>query len=190
MRTRVNPELARKALNYKNNDYANRVARAYNNSAKCDDCLFGGTLAKSEPHKAVGIVSKPITAVACSMMYLQVFNGAEAPVWVATNSGRLTEKHLLAVEGRDCYFYPTASQYSQWFDCVGMYREILGSVAYVHDGLFLAHEFCPEVIKEDSDLLSIVTLPFETSSLFMGFDDLLFYKQMGACLLKTGDLQR
>ena len=101
-----------------------------------------------------------------------------------------SEIHIIALAGRDCYFYPTARQRPQWVDCVGTNREILGNVALVHDGLMLAHEFLPEVIKEDTDLASIAILPFETSSLFMVYDDLEFYKRIDASLLKTGELQK
>lgn len=170
--------------------YINWVVGEYIRSAKTDKHLIGETLMHENPDKPVAIVSSPLTAILCTMLYLQIFKGAEVPVWVAINTDRLNETHILALDGRDCYFYATAGQYEQWCDCVSENRVILGNVAYVHDGLFLAHRFCPKVIKEDSDLASIVTLPFETASLFMGYDDLDFYKRMDASLLKTGDLQK
>ena len=170
--------------------YINWVVGEYIRSAKTDKHFIGETLMHENPDKPVAIVSSPLTAILCTMLYLQIFKGAEVPVWVAINADRLNETHILALDGRDCYFYPTAGQHPQWFECIGIYREILGNVAFIHNGLILAHEFLPEVIKEDTDLASIVILPFETSSLFMGYDDLEFYKRMDASLLKTGDLQK
>lgn len=170
--------------------YINWVVGEYIRSAKTDKYFIGETLMRENPDKPVAIVSSPLAAILCTMLYLQIFKGAEVPVWVAIDADRLNETHILALDGRECYFYPTAGQHPQWFECVSIYREILGNVALVHEGLFLAHIFCPKVIKEDTDLTSIVILPFETSSLFMGYDDLDFYKRMDASLLKTGDLQK
>ena len=169
--------------------YINWVVGEYIRSAKTDKHFLGETLMRENTDKPVAIVSSPLAAILCTMLYLQIFKGAEVPVWVAINADQLNETHILALDGRDCYFYPTAGQYPQWVDCVSIYRLILGNVVRVLDGLMLAHESCPEVIKEDTDLASIVILPFETSSLFMGYDDLDFYKRMDASLLKTGDLQ-
>ena len=169
--------------------YINWVVGEYIRSAKTDKHFLGETLMRENTDKPVAIVSSPLAAILCTMLYLQIFKGAEVPVWVAINADQLNETHILALDGRDCYFYPTAGQYPQWVDCVSIYRLILGNVVRVLDGLMLAHESCPEVIKEDTDLASIVILPFKTSSLFMGYDDLDFYKRMDASLLKTGDLQ-
>lgn len=188
MNVRINKQMMRLATD--NATYADAVADAYNRSARADEVVLGETLMRENPSRPVAVVSRPIAAALGSMLYLQPYKGAEVPVWVAINAEQLDETHILALDGRDCYFYPTAGQYWQWVDCVGIYREILGNVAFVHDGLYLAHMFCPKVIKEDSDITSIVTLPFETSSLFMGYDDLEFYKRMDASLLKTGDLQK
>lgn len=170
--------------------YINWVVGEYIRSAKTDKHFIGETLMRENQDKPVAIVSSPLAAILCTMMYLQIFKGAEVPVWVAINTDRLNETHILALEGRDCYFYPTARQHPYWVDCVRIYRVILGHVVLIHNGLALAHIFCPKVIKKDTDLTSIVTLPFETSSLFMGYDDLEFYKRMDASLLKTGDLQK
>lgn len=188
MNVRINKNLLRLATG--NIAYADAVADAYNRSARTDKVLFGETLMYEQQDKPVAIVSRPPTAALCTMNYLQPFKGAEVPVWVATNTDLLNETHILALAGKDCYFYPTAGQHPQWVDCVSKYRVILGNITLVHNGLLLAHEFLPKVIKEDSDLYSIATLPFETSSLFMGYDDLEFYKHMDASLLKTGDLQK
>lgn len=188
MNVRINKKLLRLATD--NAAYADAVADAYNRSARTDKVLFGETLMYEQQDKPVAIVSGPTTAALCTMCYLQPFKGAEVPVWVAINANQLNETHISALDGRDCYFYPTAGQHPHWVDCVNIYREILGNVAFIHNGLMLAHELLPEVIKEDTDLASIVILPFETSSLFMGYDDLDFYKRMDASLLKTGDLQK
>lgn len=158
--------------------YTDAVINAYLSRVEMDSNLFGESLMKELPQKAVGIVSSPLTAILCTMYYLQVWEGAEVPVWVALNGNTLTEAHILALAGRDCYFYPTAAQYLQWQECVSQQRETLGKVAYVHDGLFLANRHCPKFIKEDSDLSVIVTLPFETASLFMSYDMTAFYKKI------------
>ena len=190
MKTSISKNLTRLLARANNTAYIDSVVDEYLRSARTDQVLLGETLMKTNPNKAVAIVSSQTTAVLCAMGYLQPFKGAEVPIWVATGANKLNETHVLALDNRDCYFYATAGQYEQWCDCVSENRIILGNVAYVHDGLFLAHRFCPKVIKEDSDLASIVTLPFETASLFMGYDDLDFYKRMDASLLKTGDLQK
>lgn len=158
--------------------YTDAVINAYLSRAERDKTLFGVSLMRELPQKAVAVVSSPLTAILCTMYYLQVWEGAEVPVWVALNGNTLTEAHILALAGRDCYFYPTATQYSQWRECVSQHRETLGKVAYVHDGLFLANRHCPQKIKEDSDLSSIVALPFEVSSLFMSFDMPEFYQAL------------
>ena len=170
--------------------YINWIVDEYIRSAETDKHFIGETLMRENPDKPVAIVSGQLAAILCTMLYLQVFKGAEVPVWVAIDTDQLSEIHIIALAGRDCYFYPTARQRPQWVDCVGTNREILGNVALVHDGLMLAHEFLPEVIKEDTDLASIAILPFETSSLFMVYDDLEFYKRIDASLLKTGELQK
>lgn len=161
-----------------NTAYVNAVLDAYLYRVENDKILFGENVMQELPQKAVAVVSSPLTAILCTMNYLQVWEGAEVPVWVATNGDRLNEAHILGLKGRDCYFYPTATQYTQWQDCVSQYREILGNVAYVNDGLFLANRHCPKFVKDDSDLSCIVTLPFETASLFMSFDMTAFYKRL------------
>ena len=158
--------------------YTDAVVNAYLLRVNLDNVFFGEALMQELPEKAVAVVSSPLTAILCTMNYLQVWEGAEVPVWVAINGDKLNETHILGLSGRDCYFYPTAAQYSQWRECVSQHRETLGKVAYVHDGLFLAHRHCPMFIKEDSDLSCIVTLPFETASLFMSFDMLAFYEKL------------
>lgn len=161
---------------YYDGSYTDAVIDAYLSRAELDNTLFGESLMKELPLKAVAVVSSPLTAILCTMNYLQVWEGAEVPVWIALNGDKLNEAHILGLNGRDCYFYPTAAQYSQWRECVSQHRETLGKVAYVHDGLFLANRHCPQKIKEDSDLSSIVALPFEVSSLFMSFDMPEFYQ--------------
>ena len=158
--------------------YTDAVINAYLSRADMDSNLVGESLMRELPQKAVAVVSSPLTAILCTMYYLQVWEGAEVPVWVATCDNDLTEAHISALAGRDCYFYPTAAQYLQWQECVSHKRETLGKVAYVHDGLFLANRHCPQKIKEDSDLSSIVALPFEVSSLFMSFDLPEFYQAL------------
>lgn len=161
-----------------NGSYTDAVVNAYLLRVNLDNVFFGESLMRELPEKAVAVVSSPLTAILCTMNYLQVWEGAEVPVWVATCDNDLTEAHISALAGRDCYFYPTATQYPQWRECVTKNREMVGNVAYVHDGLFLANRHCPQKIKEDSDLSSIVALPFEVSSLFMSFDMPEFYQAL------------
>ena len=158
--------------------YTDAVINAYLSRADMDSNLVGESLMRELPQKAVAVVSSPLTAILCTMYYLQVWEGAEVPVWVATSDNDLTEAHISALAGRDCYFYPTATQFLPWKESVSSFRNVLGSVAYVHDGLFLANRHSPQKIKEDSDLSSIVALPFEVSSLFMSFDMLSFYQAL------------
>ena len=158
--------------------YTDVVVNAYLSRVDLDNVFFGESLMRELPQKAVAVVSSPLTAILCTMDYLQVWEGAEVPVWVAVNGDKLNETHISGLNGRDCYFYPTATQYWQWVDCVSRNREILGNVAYVHDGLFLSYRHCPNVIREDSDLSSVVTLPFELSSLFMAYDMTEFYQAL------------
>lgn len=155
--------------------YTDTVVDAYLSRVDDDNVLFGECLMRALPEKAVAVVSSPLTAILCTMNYLQVWEGAEVPVWVAVNGDWLNETHILALAGRDCYFYPAACQYHQWRECVSTCCDVLGNVAYVHDGLFLAHRHCPTRIKEDSDLSCIVTLPFDVASLFMSYDMTDFY---------------
>lgn len=162
---------------YYDGSYTDAVIDAYLSRAELDNTLFGESLMKELPEKAVAVVSSPLTAILCTMNYLQVWEGAEVPVWIALNGDKLNEAHILGLNGRDCYFYPTAAQYHQWRDCVSTFRSLLGT-AYVHDGLFLANRHCPLFIREDSDLSCIVTLPFEVSSLFMSFDMPEFYQAL------------
>lgn len=178
MKVTVSRNLVHLTAKSDNKSYIDSVLDAYLRRVESDNVFFGESLMRDLPQKAVAIVSSPLTAILCTMDYLQVWEGAEVPVWVAINGDKLNETHILGLNGRDCYFYTTAAQYLQWQECVSQHRETLGKVAYVHDGLFLAHRHCPKFIKEDSDLSVIVTLPFETASLFMSFDMTAFYKKI------------
>lgn len=186
--TRINPKVLRMAVP-NNTAYADRIAAAYNRSAMNDDVIFGESLMRENLHKAVAVVPRPLTAALCTMKFLQPFKGAEVPVWVAVQ--KWTEDVLKAFNGRDAYIYPTAGDYLKVRDFIfePQHRIMLGDKVWIDDGLFLANNIAPSIFKSDTDLASIVTLPFETSSLYMGLDMLEFLINAGANLLNTGQKQ-
>lgn len=124
-------------------------------------------------------MSNPITAVLCRLLYVQPYNGAAVPVWVATCGDRLNSQHIELLAGRDCYFYPTAKQYPKWFRQVNSNRLLFGNIALVDNGLLLAHDAIPNIITSDTDLQAVVLQPYEVIQHYCNMDLISFYKYFG-----------
>lgn len=160
-------------------DFADRIANEYRRSQKVDTVLFGGSLLKENPGCAVAVVSNPITAVLCRLLYVQPYKGAAVPVWVATCGERLNNQHIELLADRDCYFYPTAQQYPKWIEQVINNRMVFGNVALVDNGLLLAHDAIPDIITSDTDLQAVVLQPYEVILHYCNMDLISFYKYFG-----------
>ena len=129
-----------------NEHYAEHVAEYYNWGALTDVTLFGETIMSQ-------------------MRWVQPYRGAAVPVWVATMSPTLLPVHLEALQGRDCYFYPTARQVAQWRTTTTHYRGILGR-CLVDDGLFQVHDLAPHVVGPDYSPMQVALCPINVAAHF------------------------
>ena len=148
-----------------NERYAEHVAEYYNWGALTDVTLFGETIMNANPSRAVAIVEQPLWAAVCQMRWVQPYRGAAVPVWVATMSPTLLPVHLEALQGRDCYFYPTARQVAQWKTITTHYRGILGR-CLVDDGLFQVHDLAPHVVGPDYSPMQVALCPINVAAHF------------------------
>lgn len=159
--------------------FVDSIATKYERSMKTDAVLFGETLMYEQPGATVAIVSNPVTAVLCRLLYLQPYEFAQVPVYVATNCNRLSAEHIAALHGRNCIFMPTARQFKQWSNMVSKCRRLLGDIVTVDNTMLCLHSALLNKITVDTDFQFIVLQHFETARHQYNNDTFEFIKSLG-----------